>query len=164
MVQMAVSSCRFEIVSCYLTGAVDDDDFTDQLDADVLEVLARDSDRSPSIHRVLDSFDQVLSSAQPPCSNVTVNADTRCPTKSDVIIDYFPFGHPGAPVPEMQHGSSMYEATCESLGDSLWAPFQSQCDWEFARWAKMRGPMSTAVTELLAIPEVCTCCSYMLHD
>ncbi|KAI0323179.1 hypothetical protein GY45DRAFT_1236956, partial [Cubamyces sp. BRFM 1775] len=32
-----------------------------------------------------------------------------------------------------------------------YAPFVSEIDWEFARWAKMRGPGSTAVTELLKI-------------
>ncbi|KAH8976821.1 hypothetical protein EDB92DRAFT_2012952 [Lactarius akahatsu] len=42
-------------------------------------------------------------------------------------------------------------------GDSangVWAPFRSQCDWEFARWAKMCGATATAVTALLAIPEL----------
>ncbi|KAI9442877.1 hypothetical protein BJY52DRAFT_1206753 [Lactarius psammicola] len=41
-----------------------------------------------------------------------------------------------------------------TTGDLIWAPFRSQCDWEIAHWAKMRGPTSTAVMELLAIPEV----------
>ncbi|KAF8263176.1 hypothetical protein EI94DRAFT_1878699 [Lactarius quietus] len=54
----------------------------------------------------------------------------------------------------MPCGSSLYEATHNNLGNSLWAPFWSQCDWEFAHWAKMCGPTSTAVTELLAMPEV----------
>ena len=36
----------------------------------------------------------------------------------------------------------------------IWAPFRSKLDWEFARWAKLRGPTSTAVSELLAIDEV----------
>ncbi|KAI9440325.1 hypothetical protein H4582DRAFT_1796975, partial [Lactarius indigo] len=35
-----------------------------------------------------------------------------------------------------------------------WAPFRTQCDWEIARWAKLRGPSSSAVADLLAIPEV----------
>ncbi|KAH8995564.1 hypothetical protein EDB86DRAFT_2763520, partial [Lactarius hatsudake] len=35
-----------------------------------------------------------------------------------------------------------------------WAPFHSQCDWEIALWAKTRGPTSSALTELLRIPEV----------
>ena len=141
----------------------DDEDFADQLDADVLEVLARDSNLPSTIHRELNSSDEALSLAPPPCSDVTVNVETRHSARSDVVVDYFPFGQPGAPVPEMQLGSSVYEATCESLGDSLWAPFRSQCDWEFARWAKMRGPTSTAVMELLAIPEVCTCGSHRPH-
>ncbi|KAH9061974.1 hypothetical protein EDB87DRAFT_391243 [Lactarius vividus] len=62
----------------------------------------------------------------------------------------------------MNQGSSAYEAMRNTLGDSVWTPFQSQRDWEVARWAKMRGPSSSAVTELLAIPEVVErlCLSY----
>src|SRR6266702_2616706 len=74
-----------------------------------------------------------------------------------LVIDQFPHGCPGAPVPGMNQGSSTYEATRNTLGDSVWAPFRSQCDWEVAHWAKMRGPSSSAVTELLAIPEVRNC-------
>ncbi|KXN84704.1 hypothetical protein AN958_12223 [Leucoagaricus sp. SymC.cos] len=32
-----------------------------------------------------------------------------------------------------------------------WAPFTSRIDWEVAKWAKLRGPGSTAVSELLSI-------------
>ncbi|PPQ76921.1 hypothetical protein CVT26_001382 [Gymnopilus dilepis] len=32
-----------------------------------------------------------------------------------------------------------------------YAPFQSRLDWEIAKWAKLRGPGSTAFTDLLAI-------------
>ena len=123
----------------------------------MLEVLVQDINFSLTIHPELDPFDQALSLAPPPCGSVMINAETSHSATSNVIVNYFPFGHPDAPVPGMEHGLSVYETTCESLGDSLWAPFRSQCDWEFARWAKMRGPTSTAVTELLAIPEVCTC-------
>ena len=35
-----------------------------------------------------------------------------------------------------------------------WAPFSSKLDWEIARWAKLRGPSSTAFSELLAIEGV----------
>lgn len=35
-----------------------------------------------------------------------------------------------------------------------WAPFNSKLDWEVARWAKMHGPGSTALSELLAIDGV----------
>lgn len=40
---------------------------------------------------------------------------------------------------------------------NIWAPFNSKLDWEVARWAKMRGPGSTALSELLAIEGVCFC-------
>ncbi|KAI0062603.1 hypothetical protein BV25DRAFT_1803728 [Artomyces pyxidatus] len=33
-------------------------------------------------------------------------------------------------------------------------PFASKLDWDFAQWAKTRGPTSTAVSDLLAIPTV----------
>lgn len=41
-----------------------------------------------------------------------------------------------------------------SSSDNLWAPFKSKVDWEIARWAKMRGPGSTALTELLGVEGV----------
>ncbi|KAJ3846903.1 hypothetical protein EV368DRAFT_76920 [Lentinula lateritia] len=36
-----------------------------------------------------------------------------------------------------------------------WAPFMSRVDWEIAQWVKMRGPSSTAFSELLKIKGVC---------
>ena len=73
---------------------------------------------------------------------------------STIVIDQFPFGSPGAPIPGVPEGFSTYQSCMASHPDSIWAPFLSECDWEFARWAKMRGPTSTAVTDLLAIPGV----------
>ncbi|KAI9454588.1 hypothetical protein BJY52DRAFT_1205245 [Lactarius psammicola] len=58
------------------------------------------------------------------------------------------------PNPDTCQGPSVYELTRNELGDSVWAPFQSQCDWEFACWAKTCGVTASAVTDLLAIPEV----------
>jgi hypothetical protein len=84
----------------------------------------------------------------PPHAN---NSDARPP----IVINHFPHGSPGTPVPGAHQGSSMYHSSQELFGVSCWAPFRSQCDWELARWAKMRGPSSSAVEELLAIPGVC---------
>lgn len=41
----------------------------------------------------------------------------------------------------------------KAVGDeaTAYAPFPSRLDWEVARWAKLRGPTSTAVSELLNI-------------
>jgi hypothetical protein len=39
----------------------------------------------------------------------------------------------------------------EEEGPSEWAPFSSRLEWEVACWAKLRGPGSTALSELLQI-------------
>ncbi|KIL63907.1 hypothetical protein M378DRAFT_79020 [Amanita muscaria Koide BX008] len=36
-----------------------------------------------------------------------------------------------------------------------YAPFTSKLEWEIARWAKLRGPSESSLSEFLAIPEVC---------
>ena len=43
-----------------------------------------------------------------------------------------------------------YSSSLGSRGNS-WTPFTSKIDWEVAFWAKMRGPGSTAFSDLLAI-------------
>ncbi|EIN09278.1 hypothetical protein PUNSTDRAFT_113700 [Punctularia strigosozonata HHB-11173 SS5] len=52
--------------------------------------------------------------------------------------------------------SSAYTSYSEKIqelnGDAEhcpWAPFKTRIDWEIAKWAKLRGPSSTAFTELL---------------
>ncbi|EPQ54137.1 hypothetical protein GLOTRDRAFT_44196 [Gloeophyllum trabeum ATCC 11539] len=47
-----------------------------------------------------------------------------------------------------------YHTRLGSQQDDIWAPFVSKLDWEVARWAKLRGPGSTALTELLKIEGV----------
>jgi len=71
-----------------------------------------------------------------------------------VVINHFPSASAGAPINDMQRRNSMYESQHSADGDAIWSPFTSQSDWLFARWAKMRGSTSSAVAELLAIPEV----------
>ena len=72
---------------------------------------------------------------------------------SAVEVEEFPFGRPGAPIPGRAQDPSEYESQAASVG-SVWAPFRSQLEWDVARWAKLRGGSSTAVSELLAIPGV----------
>jgi len=71
-----------------------------------------------------------------------------------VVINHFPLASAGAPINDMRRGNSMYESQHSADGDTIWSPFTSQSDWLFARWAKMHGSTSSAVAELLAIPEV----------
>ena len=41
-----------------------------------------------------------------------------------------------------------------AVEDNLYAPFYHELDWKVAKWAKLRGPGSTAVSELFSIPGV----------
>jgi hypothetical protein len=60
-----------------------------------------------------------------------------------------------------RHSNSIYRQYLEELHEpgNIWAPFTSKIDWEVARWAKLRGPGSTAVSELLNIEGVRVCIS-----
>jgi hypothetical protein len=64
----------------------------------------------------------------------------------------FPMPSAGAALPE-HHGQMHYNKYHGSLNDpdSVWAPFKSEIDWRVAEWAKLQGPSSTAVSELLSI-------------
>ncbi len=75
---------------------------------------------------------------------------------STLVVDKFPFGSPGVPISDRPQGSpaSAHESRHATSMDSPWAPFKSELDWITARWAKMRGPSSTAMTQLLAMPGV----------
>lgn len=67
----------------------------------------------------------------------------------------FPSTKAGAPIVN-DRAVPEYDSYQKDLNnqDNHWAPFSSQLDWEVARWAKLRGPSSTAFTELLKIDGV----------
>ena len=74
---------------------------------------------------------------------------------NDLFIKHYPDKLAGAPVEGTR--ATNYDNClhgCDVEWENLWAPFKSKLDWEFARWAKLYGPGSTAVTELLAIEGV----------
>lgn len=58
--------------------------------------------------------------------------------------------HP-SPVGYQRYASDL---GAEENGPTEWAPFLTRRDWEVARWAKLRGPSSTALSELLKIDGV----------
>ena len=58
--------------------------------------------------------------------------------------------HP-SPVGYQQYAGSL---GTEESGPTEWAPFSTRREWEVARWAKLRGPSSTALSELLEIDGV----------
>ena len=128
-------------------------------DADILEYLSR----LVASNQEQGRPDVVRSPSPPPLDQGEPLAATRpvspshsntSGTRSQLIIDQFPYGSPGALIPEGPQGTSLYQATQDTLGPNIWSPFGSQMDWELAHWAKLSGPSASAFTELLAIPEV----------
>lgn len=141
------------------TKTADTDD-ADTTDADLLELLVNNYNITTNTEQDRPVEAQsAVPPATPPVDSEPVspvhpsqpdggNSDTNTP----LVVDHFPHGSPGAPIPGARQGS--YQRSQEAFGASVWAPFHSQCDWEVARWAKMRGPTSSAMQDLLAIPGV----------
>ncbi|KAI0040234.1 hypothetical protein FA95DRAFT_1503142 [Auriscalpium vulgare] len=67
-----------------------------------------------------------------------------------------PFGEDaGAPIAAEDASYDQYAGVLDAEDpDNHYHPFPNKLAWEIARWAKMRGPTSTALNELLAIDEV----------
>ena len=131
-------------------------DTTDATDASVFEILTQnqtsrflDPDSTAPDPEQIPSAESESPPDDPPNPLEPSSADAH----PQVVVEHFPCGSPGAPINSMQ-GSSIYESSQEALGGSVWAPFQSECDWDVAHWAKMNGPSSSALTGLLAIPNV----------
>ncbi|KAI0648469.1 hypothetical protein C8Q79DRAFT_1045282, partial [Trametes meyenii] len=76
--------------------------------------------------------------------------------RSRTYIVRFPGGLAGAPLSHSRAPTEYqtYKDASDASQDNPYGPFVSKVDWEFARWAKLRGPGSTAVTELLVIEEI----------
>jgi len=128
----------------------------DTTDANVFETITQ-----AHTGRFLDSDSTVpnpeqrpsAESESPPESALNpLEQPSRPDARSQVVVQRFRRGNPGAPINGTQ-GSPVYESSQEALG-AVWAPFQSECDWNVAHWAKMNGPSATALTGLLAIPNV----------
>lgn len=80
----------------------------------------------------------------------SIEFDSHFSDASSVVVNPFPFGNPGAPIPGVPEGTS---EQVRATPDEIWAPFRSERDWVIARWAKMRTTAS-GVAEFLAFPQV----------
>jgi hypothetical protein len=140
-------------------AAADSEDTADALlDADIFESLVQNFNCSstpgpiqptPPDQTPADGS-QPSDPAPPPPAHIEYG-DSDSPT---VVVDHFPHGNPGAPISEAHQGRHIYQMSQDLFGPSLWAPFCSQRDWQIAHWAKTRGPTSSALGDLLAIPNV----------
>jgi hypothetical protein len=137
-------------------------DPADIADADAFEELAQNNHfvatRTPDQLAIDESPNTLDAPEELPNDMEAGNTDVM-PT---VVINHFPLTSAGAPIHGVPHSNSVYESQWGTDRESIWSPFTSKCDWLFARWAKMHGPTSSAVTELLAIPEVRSSLCYIL--
>lgn len=73
------------------------------------------------------------------------------------ITDSYPKSGAGAPVSDTrgQDIFSAYKSQISDPTDNPYASFSDKMNWDIARWAKLRGPGSNALGELLKIEGVC---------
>jgi hypothetical protein len=136
-------------------GSGDLTDNTDTEDADIFKMLG-ESDHSAVTIPEQAASDELPVSMLPPESSMNEDIQSEAANLDSsplvpVVIDPFPHGSPGMPISQ---GSCTDDTDRTASDSSIWAPFRSQCDWAVAHWAKMRGPTSSAMADLLVIPEV----------
>lgn len=82
--------------------------------------------------------------------------------ESHIMIETFPSQYGDAGIAMEKGSGSLYKKYKlrgnDHQEDNMYAPFKSKLDWDFARWAKLRGPGSTATNELLNINGVSIIC------
>jgi hypothetical protein len=103
----------------------------------------------------------------PPNSDIPANAGPFMPNQryeaegplhwGSIRVEQYPNPLAGAPIHETGTQNA-YQQSRSGIGASAnpYAPFCSKLDWQFACWAKLRGPGSNAITELLQLEGVCT--------
>ncbi|KAG2071645.1 hypothetical protein BDR04DRAFT_1128078 [Suillus decipiens] len=78
----------------------------------------------------------------------------------ETVIESYPDRRAGQPIAqaEIRNVNATYASSIDNLNvENPYAPFTSQMDWEVAQWAKLRGPSSTAFSDLLSIDGVSEC-------
>ncbi|KAH8980311.1 hypothetical protein EDB92DRAFT_1820591 [Lactarius akahatsu] len=148
------TNCGVAAIAMHDTDA---DDATDIIDADIYEQISQNTDHIPAYPEQGHSIETV-----PPAQPQPVKSESHAPPMPPIlpegnspklVVECFLYGSAGVPLPGVHQGLSLYQTSLEALGQSTWAPFQSQSDWELAHWATMCGPTSSAVADLLAIPQ-----------
>jgi len=141
-----------------IDGDPDATDTADALNADAFEIL---TDNVTASSAAIPDEVLPIEPAEPMqlLPDLLIQAEkTNSEPIAELSITRFTYGSPGAPIPGPAQSSAVYGSSQVAPSSLDWAPFSSKLDWEIAHWAKIRGPTSSALTELLAIPGVCGLC------
>ena len=113
----------------------------------------RDVSPMPQVDRDSDSDGE----GDPPTEQRLI-AEERADAHPQVVrySDTYPSSRAGHPLPHSAASTDSIYARLVHGQDNLWAPFTSEMDWKVAHWAKLRGPGSTAFSDLLNIDGVST--------
>ena len=74
---------------------------------------------------------------------------------SQKFTDIYPESKAGVPITNTSPHTTPHDSHHPKSDNTPYFPFPDRINWEVARWAKLRGPGSTAVSELLSIDKVC---------
>jgi len=127
----------------------------DVTDADAFEVLTQRNAYStaiPNQHAVNTTTAEV---SDIPIEQAIPFSMPNAEASATVVISRFPLSSAGAPIPNTPQGPLAHGLNEDMAAHPIWAPFILQRDWQVANWAKMHGLTSSALTDLLAIEDVC---------
>ena len=102
--------------------------------------------------------------SSPPPSQTSTNAgrqnvenNLRQPVFVEKYTSKYPNSYAGCPLPNTACSATSFAQYGSKIADSdknPYAPFANKINWDIAKWAKLRGPGSNSLAELLAIEGV----------
>lgn len=138
----------------------DDDDDDDDLDAPSWERPPCDIP-TPTLLSSTYPATPANSTPGPPLPTSERRAQAEASVRRKTFIVRYPSETAGAPISDSApvsnaHASYRNALECDDNTPeaNVYYPFASRLDWQVARWAKLRGPGSTAFDDLLGIEEV----------
>ena len=94
-----------------------------------------------------------------------IENNLRQPIFVEKYSDKYPNSHAGEPLPNISSntaGFAKYGSKIVNSDTNPYAPFANKINWDIAKWAKLRGPGSNSLAELLAVEGVCVIIIYIL--
>ena len=109
--------------------------------------------------------------SSPPPSQTSTNAgrqnvenNLRQPVFVEKYTSKYPDSYAGCPLPNTARSATSFAQYGSKIADSdknPYAPFANKINWDIAKWAKLRGPVSNSLAELLAIEGVSSYSFYL---